>query len=240
MNPLELIDLIVWYGTVRGEVLSPIRLVKFLYLLDLYHARETNGRTLTGWPWAFVHYGPFCGEALDAIEASVRKGLIDARPYESRYDGEQRLVYRSPRDEEPRVAAALPTRVVSSLKDAIRKWGGHTPRLLDHVYFATEPMLTAVPGQRLDFSTAAWPPQEPAVVMRRLPPARVLEAKRLLAALRERAMRGLELRIIEAEREIRDRAYQAFLNQLEPDEPLPDIEGTARLTRPSTPESGEP
>lgn len=58
-NVLELIQYITWLATERGEVLSPIRLVKFLYLTDLYHARKNEGDTLTGWPWKFVHYGPF-------------------------------------------------------------------------------------------------------------------------------------------------------------------------------------
>lgn len=36
---LDLIQFITSLATERGEVLSPIRLVKFLYLADLYHTR---------------------------------------------------------------------------------------------------------------------------------------------------------------------------------------------------------
>ena len=73
MEPFDLIDYVVWYASTRGEELTPIRLVKFLYLADLYYARREKGKTLTGWPWAFVYYGPFCGEAMDAIEKAVRE-----------------------------------------------------------------------------------------------------------------------------------------------------------------------
>ncbi|MDQ1336706.1 MAG: hypothetical protein QG552_3656 [Thermodesulfobacteriota bacterium] len=73
---LNLIQYITWFATERGEVFSPIRLVKFLYLADLYHARRNDGATFTGWPWRFVHYGPFCRESLDAIRSAVDEGLI--------------------------------------------------------------------------------------------------------------------------------------------------------------------
>ncbi len=36
---LKLIQYITSFATDRGEVLSPIRLVKFLYLADLYYTR---------------------------------------------------------------------------------------------------------------------------------------------------------------------------------------------------------
>lgn len=233
MNPVELINFIVWYATTRSEVLSPIRLVKFLYLADLYHAREAGGRTLTGWPWAFVHYGPFCGEALRATDEAVQKGIIEARPYQSRYDGEQHFVYRSPHEERPRVYEILPIRVVSALQEAIRRWAGDTVGLLDHVYFETEPMLAAIPRQRLDFSEARWPPREQPVAMKRLSPDRVAEGKKLLAHLRARAQEGLAHAIQEAKREIRDNAYWTFLDRLDPQESLPDIQGTATFTPPN-------
>lgn len=57
MDPGILIQLIVEEAAARGEVLSPIRAVKFLYLADVYYARYHKGQTLTGWPWRFVHYG---------------------------------------------------------------------------------------------------------------------------------------------------------------------------------------
>jgi hypothetical protein len=54
IEPGKLIQFIVCQATEFGTSLSPIRVVKFLYLADLYHARENKGETLPGWPWAFV------------------------------------------------------------------------------------------------------------------------------------------------------------------------------------------
>ncbi len=239
MDVPELIAFIVWYATTRGEVLTPIRLVKFLYLLDLYFARELGGRTLTGWPWAFVHYGPFCGQALNAIEVCVHKGIIEARPYTSQYDGEQHFVYSLPRKERPIAAHVLPARVLSTLEEAIRKWGGDTAGLLDHVYFETEPMLAAGPGDRLDFSSARWAPRHEPVAMKKLRPEAVKQGKELLARLRERTAGGLARSRQEAEGEIRDAAYATFLKALEPAAPAPNIEGVAILEPPPPPPRDE-
>ncbi len=226
MNPLDLIDYIVWYATTRGEVLTDIRLVKFLYLADLYYARREIGKTLTVWPWAFIYYGPFCGEALDTIEKAVKKGVIEAKPYQSRYDGEQHFVYTSPHQERPKISERLPLDVMGALEEAIRKWGSDTPHLLDYVYFETEPMLNAKPGQLLDFSSAHWPVREEPVEMRRLSRDQILEGKQLLAKLRDRTERGFVNLAQEADQEIRDALYIAFVAHLEDQEPLPEIQGT--------------
>jgi len=93
IDPSLLVQFITRLATERGPDLTPLRLVKLLYLADLYYARENSGETLTGWPWAFVHYGPYCAEAMQTIDASVNRKLITARPYESRYDGEEKYVY---------------------------------------------------------------------------------------------------------------------------------------------------
>lgn len=231
MDPLDLIDFIVWYATTRGEVLTPIRLVKFLYLADLYYARQTKGRTATGSPWAFVHYGPFCGQVLDAIETAVQQEIIEALPYQSRYDGEQHFIYRSPRKERPRAAEILPIAVVGALQAAIAAWAGDTAGLLDHVYFETEPTIHATPGQVLDFSVAQWPSRPEAVAMKRLSPKMIAQAREALARLRARTAQGLARSREEAQGEIQDEAYRAFLEQLEREEPLlrGKIEGVATL-----------
>ena len=55
----DYVQFITWYARQREERLTVIRLVKFLYLLDLYYARENKGDIITGCSWKFVHYGPY-------------------------------------------------------------------------------------------------------------------------------------------------------------------------------------
>jgi hypothetical protein len=88
VDPVKLIQFIVCQATEFGASLSPIRVVKFLYLTDLYHARENNGETLTGWPWKFVYFGPYCSESITALNGAVNDGLIDAKSFESKYVSE--------------------------------------------------------------------------------------------------------------------------------------------------------
>ena len=52
----KLIQFIVCQAMEFGASLTPIKVVKFLYLADVYYARENKGKTLTGWPWKFAKY----------------------------------------------------------------------------------------------------------------------------------------------------------------------------------------
>ena len=93
-DPVKLIQFIVCQATEFGTSLTPIRVVKFLYLADLYHARENNGETLSGWPWKFVYFGPYCSESITSLNEAVKDGLIDVKSFESKYDEKDRFLGR--------------------------------------------------------------------------------------------------------------------------------------------------
>src|SRR4030067_2886744 len=112
----QLIRWIVWYASSCELSLTRLRLVKFLYLADLFFARETSGQTFTNLPWAFVHYGPFCNEAVREIDTAVRLGLIEEEAYESKYEDKDYYLYRSRVEEEPSLLNDMPTYVSSELK----------------------------------------------------------------------------------------------------------------------------
>jgi len=154
VDPVKLIQFIVCQTTEFEASLSPIRVVKFLYLADLYHARENKGKTLTGWPWKFVYFGPYCSESITALNEAVNDGLIDAKSFESKYDEKDRFLYSCRSEKEPDIAKDLSLYVWSSLKEAIKKWADDTPGLLDHVYYDTEPMKDVKRGDLLDFQSS--------------------------------------------------------------------------------------
>jgi hypothetical protein len=180
----ELIQYITWLATERDEALSPIRLVKFLYLVDLYHARKNQGRTLTGWPWKFVHYGPFCNESLEAIKGAAENRFIEAIAYESKFDEEEHFLYRHKADREPAIAAQLPFYIAGQLQVAVKKWADDTFALLDYVYFETEPMIGVKPGDILDFSKAKEIPIVQEMPMKKLSKKKIVEGKDLIAKMR--------------------------------------------------------
>lgn len=138
----------------RGSLLTKTRLVKFLYLLDLYCA-QSERETFTGWPWAFVHYGPYCRESTDSIDHAEASGYLVAKSYESKFRDEDFRLYgpgEQLRAEELDAARGdLPIYVSSNLLANVQEWCDDTFGLLDHIYFHTGPMKRAMPGERLSF-----------------------------------------------------------------------------------------
>ena len=247
INSEDLIRLIVWYASSRGEKLTTLRLVKFLYLADLYHARVSwfdsahhdpehvegsKGTTLTGWPWAFVHFGPYCQEAMSAIDRAGKNDSFQVNPFDtpptgrgllrvdgerhtnnltpctargmsrtvneqpSKYDDEKdyRLFWTEAVDEEPEIISRLDLSVWSKLQWAIQRWADDSSGLLDYVYFETEPMIDAKPGEILDFGKARMPDPPKKIQMKKLSKKKVEEAKKAINELKERYKKAITLR----------------------------------------------
>ena len=224
-NIPELVHYITWLASEREEMLSPIRLVKFLYLADLYHARRTQGKTLTGWQWKFVHYGPFCNEALQVVEAAVQAGMISALPYASSFDDEQHFLYKAESEKEPEIALSLPVHVIAPLQGAIRKWAEDTYGLLDHVYFETEPMKDVKPGDVLDFRKAKEPEPVRELHMRRLSKAKISQGRALIARMRESQREC----IVAEPAAVCDDVYSKAIEFLDGEDLDLQIEGEARI-----------
>jgi hypothetical protein len=227
INTLDLIQYIVCYATEREMKLSPIRLVKFLYLTDLYWARENNGETLTEWPWKFVHYGPFCSESLEYIEKAHRDGLIEKNPYESKFADDDYFLYwckESRKDFERK----LPIYLLSPLREAISKWGDDTFGLLDYVYFETEPMLEAKKGDLLDFSKAKKPEKPEPIEMIKLSPKQVAKGKEIIERLKTKYKKGLESQA-RAPEPIYDEVYQKGKKLLDDEDLQGDLSGKAEI-----------
>lgn len=224
----DLIHAIVWYAARRGEKLTTLRLVKFLYLADLYYARVSKGETLTEWPWAFVYFGPWCKQVNEAIDKAAKSGLVLAEEYPTKYDDgkDYRLFWLDDTDEEPKIVDALPTYVWSRLQWAIQKWADDSYGLLDYVYFETEPMVEAKPGALLDFSCSEMPEVQTRVDMKKIPKAKTEEAKNAVARLREKYKSGINSRAAEGPT---DTVFQEFVSKLEEEDLETGLEGVAEL-----------
>lgn len=223
-----MVHAIVWYASRRGEKLTTLRLVKFLYLIDLYYARVSYGKTLTGWPWAFVYFGPWCKEVNAAIETTVESGLILVEEQPSKYDDakDYRLFWLEDIDEEPKTVDALPFYVWSRLQWAIQKWADDSYGLLDYVYFETEPMIEARPGTRLDFTKAQTPETPKRLEMKKLPKAKLEEARKVINRLKEKYRQATITRSPQGPIDV---IFLKSVNQLEGDDLGEGLEGTANL-----------
>jgi len=154
-NVINLIQFIVCYASERDIKLTTVRLVKFVYLSDLFSARYFGGKTLTNLPWTFVHYGPYCSGVMENIEYAVSKGIISKQTFESKYlDSKDYNLFFCKEDLTDKLRDLFPAEVISKLQKSIKKYGDDTAALLDYVYFETEPMMDAKKGDILDFSKA--------------------------------------------------------------------------------------
>jgi len=210
-----------------------VRLVKFIYLADLYFAREHGGRTLTNFPWAFVYYGPYCREALYSIKDAAFHGIINMKTYESKFGQEEDYNMFSCDDScvDQDIEEKLPMEVISYLKSAIRRYGDDTPLLLDHVYFETEPMIDAKKGDLLDFSKAkALSPSKP-VKLKKIPGDKIALAKKHIKALGEKLAKSrLKLkREKQKERELKDDLYYQALDVMNDEDLEIGLKGTAEI-----------
>lgn len=213
----------------RGGRLTKIRLVKFLYLLDVYWAQALQ-RTYTNWPWAFVHYGPYCRESTDAIDLAAETAFLSAQSYESSYSDEDYRLYspgnRISQADVDQILGSLPAHVHARITSVIKRYYDDTHGLLDYVYFRTGPMERARPGERLSFSEETMPDLAALRPVQLLP----LSGKKK-AALRE-AIKKLrsEMGTCRQAPELFDKEYFDFLSQAAGPETEIDIAGIAKLS----------
>lgn len=128
-------------------------LMKYLYLLDFYTAEDTQGNTWTGAAWRFHHFGPYAQALADDIDLLAGKSLIQeiaggggsSKDYTLYSIGEWSTA-------KTLAALGFSSYVRDRIAKDIRRFANSLPSLLDEVYFRTEPMSGARPGQALDFS----------------------------------------------------------------------------------------
>ena len=227
-DPVNFVEWAVWYANERDAKLTPIRIVKFLYLADLYHARIAEGRTLTGWRWTFIHYGPFCSESLQVIEKAERMGLIEGTSYRSKFDKDTKVYVHSAEDKPEDYPEALPAYVSAEIKRAMDRWADDTYGLLYHVYLETEPMVAAKPRDLLNFTISERTIREKPIEMKPLSQRQKKAGRELLSK-----MRHLQEETSHSKQEglapIYDSAFFEALEALDEQEVVPEISGTLNL-----------
>lgn len=151
MNPTLVRQLLLYLIEQLHEhdsVISKIRIVKLLYLVDLEHYRSYQ-TTLTGLDWIYYHYGPYAFE-IDTVLSQARIDLGEERIETAA--GHTAYVYRVHPGQSIDNLIRLPMKM--KINRILQHWASRDTReLLDYVYTETEPMQEAVFGQPLDFSS---------------------------------------------------------------------------------------
>jgi len=233
MKIRDLIEFIVRYATQQDIKLTTIRLVKFIYLADLYYARDYQGTTLTDLPWAFVHYGPYCREVMQEIDKAVLSGNVCKESYESKYDkGEEYHLFSCIDNNIDSLEMLFPIGVTSQLKATIKRYGDDTASLLDYIYFETEPMIDAKKGDLLNFSKAKPFYKVKPVQLKKIPKDKIELAKKHVRALGEKfkdGQKNLKAEDAEINKIWKDEAYYCAIEMINEDDLETGLKGIAKI-----------
>jgi len=119
-----------------------IKFVKLLYLLEWRYAQLNNAR-LTDLDWKFWHYGPY---PMDFESVLEKEGI---KPPKFQLDDERdfyNFLHASVSD------YAVSPPVINMIGNIIQEWGSQdTNKLLDYVYFRTDPMVNIRREQDINF-----------------------------------------------------------------------------------------
>jgi hypothetical protein len=133
------------------------KLIKLFYLIDCDHF-VWNRQTLTQARWIFYHYGPYASELIDVINRTNGIAVSDLDDLE---DGRSFRKYSISSFQKDPLDSAIwiaHPEIRATVNRIYREWAPvELDLILDHVYFATAPMLTAQRGEPLDFSLIASP-----------------------------------------------------------------------------------
>jgi hypothetical protein len=134
-----------------GGYTTTIRLVKFLFLIDLEHQRRF-GRTLTGLRWIYYHYGPYAFELLNIGERIGFDLQREEFVTTQRYKG-----FRLRAQEYQNFPHELGFAAEALVNGILSVWAEQDTADLLHYVYHTEPMKQAQRGETLDLSLG---PQE--------------------------------------------------------------------------------
>lgn len=139
----------------RDRELGPIHLLKYVYLADVAFAERNDGRTYTGTPWQFHHFGLWSVQVFERIEPALHSIGVQPKRIPSRFRDDV-FRYGLGASDAARVRirgeSELPSAIQFLVSRAVHEFGSDTASLLRAVY-VTPPMLNAAPEEKLDFVT---------------------------------------------------------------------------------------
>jgi hypothetical protein len=145
----ELISAILTIIRDRDGFATKTKLIKLIYLADVESYRD-RGEPATSLNWIFYLYGPWTNDYDQLLNEMREAGLIEL--HETREPGDAIII--DPVRLGDLSKLPLPVSTTVAIRQMAERWAdAPTRELLDYVYFETEPMMNAVRGERLDFSS---------------------------------------------------------------------------------------
>jgi hypothetical protein len=161
-------------------------LVKFVYLVDYAQAKASSGNTLTGLAWRFLHFGPFDAALMDDLEALDARHVVQSKSGGGTDKDYQLYSLAEHVQRTTLESLGLAKGVVSRVRQYLQEYAQDQAKLLNFVYFRTEPMESAQPEAVLDFSVCrsdTWQEIKP-IKAAPIPPAALKAFRERVAARR--------------------------------------------------------
>jgi hypothetical protein len=163
-------------------------LVKFVYLVDYWHAKESAGATLTALKWCFLHFGPFDGAVVSAINGLEHVGWLNNQTGGGTSKDYQLFSLAASITRRTLQSVGLSARAATNVRQLLQQFGRDQAKLLNFVYYQTEPMENAAPGDLLEFTACRadkWQDIKP--IAAKPIPSDALKAYRARVAARQAA-----------------------------------------------------
>lgn len=137
------------YWETTRRYISKTKLIKILYIIDLFHYRKENNQ-LTEIEWVYYKFGPYAFDYDDRLRASKVETLEEDK--EENHDAvlikplDDQAIYEQLQEKISFDAKTLVRNVLSDFSKY------ELSEILEYIYFETEPMLNAsCRGEKLDF-----------------------------------------------------------------------------------------
>lgn len=178
---LLFLQVLVKEAVEAGFFMRRITLVKYLYLLDVYMAQET-GHKFTDIKWIFWKFGPYSNDANAFVDELLNLRLVKEKVTETRYETD--LIQYEPlnltvsrRD----VWRVLPPKVLNKIFNIdLNRFTDDTYKLLDYVYFDTEPMQNVHMRDVLNFDNLVKDIEKGAIELKPISKTKFNKVKKLL------------------------------------------------------------
>ena len=147
LSPENILQNVLTYLCFKAKTLSQSKLMKLVYLADVYHM-ERFGARLTNVPFKHWHYGPWSEEVDSEIERLCGMGIIKQEPYLTRSG----LKAEVPKPNVNQTTVNLSESALEVLSDIIEDWGtASSDEVITHAKTSL-PFVGTPFGEQIDFT----------------------------------------------------------------------------------------
>lgn len=146
-KPEGILENVVTFLCFQSNPLSSRKLVKLVYLVDLYH-QQMFGERLTDVAFKHYHYGAWSPEVEQCVEELCNKGILEEKVVKTS-SGNQASI---PKPAIPKTMINLPNTGLEVVKNVIDDWGDKSPDDVVRFTKNTVPFLLTPFDEEIDFT----------------------------------------------------------------------------------------